>query len=89
MSFGFSEDKNTDGKPKELEHNLSQTLKWQGWEPLFVGLKVQSVLNKAKGHISLLDKKYNLVYIDWDNGNKSRASLSDLTKVIVNNEPLG
>ena len=86
MGFGFGDDgeddKDDDVKKETIECKPSDTLKWAIWSSLKVGERVRSAHTGVYGNISELDNNYKLLHITWDNGNQSRASLSDLTKVI-------
>jgi hypothetical protein len=85
MGFGFGDDgsdKENTG-PKEIEHNIYDTLRWQKWNSLEVGQRVKSVITGTEGVISVLHDNWKCIEIDWDNGKKSKVNHRDLIKVIL------
>lgn len=82
MGFGFGNEDEGPEENKELKHEYTDTLKYIGYRSITVGMRVQSVLNGMTGEV--VDKdKFKHIHIAWDNGNKSRAAITELTKVIA------
>ena len=82
MSFGFSDsEEEGEEESRELPHKFTDTLKYIGFKDIKPGMKVQSVLNGAKGEVIEIDT-WKRVHIEWENGNKSKAIAHKLIKVV-------
>ena len=84
MGFGFDnsgEDEDEGPVKQEIEFKVSDTLRWAVWSSIKIGERVRSAHTGVFGEVSSKDDNYKLLHITWDNGNTSRASLADLTKV--------
>lgn len=77
--FGFN-DKTT---AKEDEYKDSARVKWTAWKSLKVGQKVKSTLTDSDGVITKMEDVLHTISIEWENGNKSRASRYDLENVVI------
>jgi hypothetical protein len=83
MTFGFSNGEQEDVNDSKESSPVLCSLRFQSWESLRCGQRVQSTLTKNKGRIAALNPEHRLIEIDWDNGKHSRASKFDLTKVVL------
>jgi hypothetical protein len=80
--FGFADDSPRD---KESKWSIFESIRHREDEEIRPGRRVVSMLTETSGVISDVDQ-YNGIHIDWDNGNKSRASKMDLTTVVLVDE---
>ena len=82
MSFGFTDDRfNKD--EKKVKYNLDDAIKYQDWNNIKSGLKIQSILTGSLWIITKTDRNSKLVYIKWANGKTSRAYQKDLENAVL------
>ena len=67
---------------KKDEYKDRERLKWTPWSSINVGDKVQSTLTGSLGVITKKEKLLETIYIDWNNGNQSVQSRSNLKNVV-------
>lgn len=82
MPFGFGDGGPSSPEKKKISFSTKDVLRWNRWDDLKKGRRVQSVLTGTEGVITSVNDKFESVEIHWDNGKTSKAYHRELVNVI-------